>query len=128
MPMCPDCKAMAEEVGVLKERLADQHRMLVMFDAMRENGKLADLPKLPDDGVAPVTSIEVVHSISAPALQRIYLSEGRMAANRFIENASAMAREEVLGELKKRIRFAEPRQSFERNATDVCAYIQIAAR
>lgn len=126
--MCPDCKAMAEEVGVLKERLSDQFRRLVMFDAMLVQGKLAELPPLPDDGVGVVACCTVLATEAIPnqVIQRLMMSSGRAAAEYEMERASKRVVDALLEAIRPRVQFAQPQHSIERNAMDFTAWLRIA--
>jgi hypothetical protein len=126
--MCPDCKAMAEEMGVLKERLMEQQRQLVRYDAMLQEGKLRDLGQLPNNGVAPMMVIEAREQIPNEHLQRHLLREGRQAAERLIKNATDRLRASLLIELAKHIRFAESRADIITGNTDVVAWMAIDSR
>lgn len=124
---CPDCKAMAEELGVLKERLVAQQLQLVRYDAMLQEGKLAELGPLPNIGVAPMTTLLVRASVTNAAMQHALFAEGRAAAQRLIEHASEQMRIALLNDVKPRIRFTEQRQSAFSAATELTAYLVVRA-
>lgn len=123
--MCPDCVAVSEQMGVLKERLLEQQKQLVRYDAMLSEGKLRALGPLPHNGVCAMTTIEAREPLPGPSLQRALHSEGRAAVYRLIANATERLRMQILAEIAPRIRFAEPRADLVTGETHVVAWLNI---
>lgn len=121
--MCPDCRAMVEEVAVMKDRMGEMMNRLVMFDAMLQAGKLAELPPLPNDGVGQVACC-TIQAESVVTTQSLMVA-GRADAHRLIDHASEDVRLALLKELKPRIQFATQQDAFA-SGTRVVAYLRIA--
>ena len=125
--MCPDCKAMAEELGQLKLLLVEQQRALVGYDAMSEQGKLATLGPMPGGGVMACSEVAVETNVTMAALTRAQAG-GRAEVQRLIHHATESMKDELLAAIRPRIRFAEVRENAFSSSIRHAAYLMIGDR
>lgn len=125
--MCPNCRALVEEISQLKELVVAQQARLVYFDAKLEEGKiLGEDTKAEPDGVASVATIYAQNKLTYQALQRAEYESAAVRA-RLVNHSLDYLKTKLLEEVAKHIRYESQHSAFT-NTYDVTAYLRFVPK